>query len=268
MKNAVVPTVFGVYRVGLHIGKKVATSMTMIFLHGYLGEEVHTVNLFECFRDWPTIKRVVLGEGYKTLWIVLWALIPIVGPVFAVIRSYEYALTPYILVNEPEISITDAIEVSKKRTDGFKAKMFWADLLWVLIICAALLILGLLASIPYAGVVFSVVIVLVLIAVAVFSGLFQGLVHAAFYVEIQRQTGEGPQFDDSMNIPVEWPKAVSAGDVKFCPECGARNAANSKFCVNCGHGFAAPKVPAAPVEAAAEEASARVETAEDPSEKE
>lgn len=217
-------------------------SMTMVYLHGYLGEEVHTVNLFECFRDWPTIKRVLLGMGYKYLWIVLWALIPIVGIVFAIIRSYEYALTAYILVNEPEVPITEAIEVSKQRTDGFKAKMFWADILWVLLVWVAMLVLALLGSIPYVGVLFIIVMVVMLIAVAIFSELFKGLVHAAFYVEIQRQTGEGPQFDDSMNVLPERTKHASAPaeQVKFCPECGSRNAADSKFCVNCGHPFAAP----------------------------
>ena len=40
MKNAVVPTVFGVYRVGLHIGKKVAWSLPVFALDDIVIEDV------------------------------------------------------------------------------------------------------------------------------------------------------------------------------------------------------------------------------------
>ena len=233
------------------IGWLLYVSMVMVFLHGYLGEDVKTVNLFECFKDWATIKRVLCGCGYAALWIFLWGLIPVVGFVFAIIRAYEYALVPYILVNEPEISITDACDVSKSRMEGFKAKMFWADMLWLIIVWAAIIILVLLAKIPYVGIIFGIAAVLVGIAAAIFGTLFVGLVDAAFYVEIQRQTGEGPQFDDSMNNPVEKPKPAKAqytapvsGEFKFCPECGTRNPVSGKFCIGCGHSFASYEAPA------------------------
>lgn len=227
-----------------------SVSMTMVFLHGYLGEEVCTVQLFDCFKDWATIKRVLCGMGYMLLWVILWSLIPIVGPVFGVIRSYEYALTPYILVNEPEVPITEAYKVSKKRTEGFKAKMFWADLLWLLLVWAAVLILILLAKIPFIGFLFGIVAALLIICAGLFGKLFTGLINAAFYVEIQRQTGEGPQFDDSMNvlnIPEKKKSSVSE-DFMFCPECGAKNIKGSRFCTSCGKKLFVDPAPETPVE--------------------
>ena len=231
--------------VGFAVGLLLEVGLTMILLRGYLGEEPHTVQLFDCFKDWKTIKRVLCGMGYMYLWIFLWALIPVVGIVFAIIRAYECRLTPYILVMEPDVPITEAYKVSKQRTEGFKAKMFWADILWVLILWAAVLVLALLGRIPYIGWLFYIVLFLLYIAVCLFGTLFAGLIRAAFYVEIQRSSADGPKFDDSMNDPVEKPAPAPAPvfteapaeGFKFCPNCGSKNLADGKFCTGCGYKF-------------------------------
>ena len=240
--------------VGIAIGLLFDVALVMVFLRGYLGEELRTLQLFDCFKDWKTIKRVLCGMGYMYLWVFLWALIPVVGIVFAIIREYEYRLTPYILMMEPDVPATEAYKVSKKRTEGFKAKMFWADLLWILIVWVAFLILVLLAQIKYIGFIFGLVAFILYFAFCLFAVLFAGLIQAAFYVEIQRNSGEGPQFDDSMNDPPEKVKAIPAapvapaGEFKFCPQCGSKNAKESKFCTNCGYKFEAFPVEDAVVE--------------------
>ena len=244
--------------VGIAIGLLFEVALVMIFLRGYLGEELHTIQLFDCFKDWKTIKRVLCGMGYMYMWVFLWALIPVVGIVFAIIRSYEYRLTPYILMMEPEVPTLEAYKVSKQRTEGFKAKMFWADLLWILIVWAAFLILVLLAQIRYIGFIFGIVAFLLYVAFCAFGVLFAGLIESAFYVEIQRASGDGPQFDDSMNDPPERVKAIPATpappveEFKFCPQCGSKNNKESKFCTNCGYKFEAFSAE----EPAAEEAPA------------
>ena len=171
---------------GIAVALLLSTSMTLIFLHGYRGEEVKAVNLFDCFKDWQTIKRVLSGMGWMLLWIFLWSLIPIVGWIFGIIRTYEYRLTPYILVLEPDVKPTEAIKVSKERTKGWKGKMFWADVLVFVFFFVALLILGLLSRIPYAGVLFAIIMVVFYIVFMLFITLFTGLVQAAFYEEINK----------------------------------------------------------------------------------
>ena len=171
---------------GMAVALLLGTSMTLIFLHGYRGEEVKAVNLFDCFRDWPTIKRVLCGMGWMVLWIFLWSRIPIVGVIFGIIRTYEYRLTPYILMMEPDVKPTEAIKLSKERTKGWKGKMFGADILVFILFYVALLILGLLSRIPYAGVLFAIILVLFVIAYCLLISLFIGLVQAAFYEEIQK----------------------------------------------------------------------------------
>lgn len=212
---------FAIPVLGMSVGILISTSMTMIYLAGYRGHEVSTVDLFSCFKDWATIKRVLLGTGWMQLWIVLWALIPIVGPIFALIRSYEYRLTPYILVTEPDISITDAIKASSARTRGYKLQMWLADFLYVLIYFGVILVMGLLSAIPVLGILFAIAMFLLSIAFAALSPLFMGLVQAAFYEEISR--------------PTMFNAGAAAGTaVVYCTRCGAANVAGSGFCNNCG----------------------------------
>ena len=214
--------------VALGIGWLLSTSMTLIFLHGYRGNRVNVLMLFDCFRDWPTIKRVLCGIGWMNLWIFLWALIPFVGWIFALIRVYRYRLTPYILMQEPNVAPTDAIKLSRQRTEGWKSRMFGADVLIVVAVWIIVLILGLLARIRYIGALFGIILFLFAIACVAFLPLFIGLVHSAFYEEI---------------------KAEANGSSR-CPACGTYVHAKSAFCQNCGaplNGTARAEAPSAPV---------------------
>ena len=195
----------------LCIGLLLSTSMTMIFLHGYRGEEVKAVQLFECFKDWKTIKRVLCGMGWMFLWVFLWSLIPFVGWIFAIVRIYRYRLTPYILVYEPDVAITDAIKVSAERTQGYKGKMFGADVLIFVAWFVVNLVLGLLSAIPYIGILFALVLIVVNIVFMLFIGLYMGLVQAAFYEEIMSTTAK-----------------------RFCTQCGGAVSVDAGFCSHCG----------------------------------
>lgn len=199
-----------------------STSMTMVYLHGYRGEEVKAVHLFDTCKDWATVKRVLGGMGWMVLWIFLWSLIPIVGFVFAIIRTYEYRLVPYILVTEPDVAPTEAINISKERTNGYKGKMFCADLLVGVAIFVCILVLGLLSAIPYIGVLFGLILFLFVLAATALSPLFLGLVQAAFYEEIKNPT-----------IPVA--PVYAPGTISFCPNCGNPVNPGSSFCPNCGN---------------------------------
>ena len=168
----------------LAVGLLIGTSMTMIYLRGYRGEEVSISQLFSCFKDWNTIKRITLGLAWMWLWVFLWSLIPIVGPFFALVRIYEYRLTPYILFMEPDVPITEAIKISAAKTRGYKLQMWLADFVYVIAFLLAAFIIGL---IPILG---AIVVSLASIAFAALSPLFGGLVQAAFYEEITGATAQ------------------------------------------------------------------------------
>lgn len=207
--STVLGILFGVaIGVSMAISLLLSTSMAMIYLYGYRGQEVRCVQLFDTFQNWTIIKRVLCGMAWKSLWVFLWCLIPIVGPIFAIIRAYQYRLTPYILMTEPDVAITEAIKVSAQRTKGYKGSMFGADVLVYVAYFVALLVLGLLAKIPFIGVLFTLISVLLTICFILFCPLFLGLVHAAFYEEINAN--------------------------HRCPQCGAAVAPGSSFCSQCG----------------------------------
>ena len=46
-------------------------SLAAIFLKGYHKEQVYCYELFDTFKDWGTIKRVLTGMGWSYLWIFL-----------------------------------------------------------------------------------------------------------------------------------------------------------------------------------------------------
>lgn len=219
------------------------TSMTLIFLHGYRGRDVRTLQLFDSFRDWTTIKRVLAGMGWSALWVFIWGLIPVVGPIFSIIRAYEYRLVPYILMQEPGIKPTDARLISRQRTNGWKVKMFWADILIYICIGVIALILGLLSRIRYIGVLFGIINALFILCCVCLLHLFRGLVKAAFYEEIK----------------------AACNNVNQCPACLAYVAPGCAFCPSCGARFV-PVQPAPIVETPApgdESAEATEATEED-----
>lgn len=175
----------GILAVGFAIAWAIDVSLAMIFLHTYqTGEEPHTADLFQTFRK-DRFLRVVGGMAWMSLWIFLWSLIPVVGIVFGVIRMYEYRFVPYILMTRDDVKPTDALRVSREQTMGYKGKMFWADVIPVLLWIAVALVLSLLGIIPYLGVLFRVILFLFNIVYGLFLNLFYGIQHAAFYAELQ-----------------------------------------------------------------------------------
>lgn len=201
---------FAIPVLGLSVGLLIGTAMTIIYLRGYRGEDVNVLQLFACFKDWATIKRVVLGLGWMGLWIFLWSLIPIAGPIIALIRIYEYRLTPYILVFEPEVPITEAIKVSSQKTMGYKLQMWLADFVYILMFWVACFVLGLFSAIPVLGVLFMLALVVLYIAFIALAPLFAGLVQAAFYEEINSTA------------------------ISYCSGCGFKLTEKVDTCPNCG----------------------------------
>lgn len=170
--------------VALAINLAISTSMTMIFLRGYRGITPRAVDLFCCLKDRRTAKRVICGMTWQMLWLFLWALIPLVGWIIAIVKAYSWRLTPYILVNEPNVPATEAIHVSAQRTYGYRGAMFGADILVYVAIFVVCFLLFLPVNLPFVGGTFLLLFCLFSFACTLLSPLFVGLVQAAFYEEI------------------------------------------------------------------------------------
>ena len=216
---------------GIAVSLLLSVGLTMVFLHGYRGEQVRAVQLFDAFKDWATIKRTLCGMGWMTLWIFLWALIPIVGIVFAIIRSYEYRLVPYILVNEPDVKPTEAIQVSKERTSGYKTSMFLTDLIPIAAVIVVIIVFGLLGMIPKVGGFFIFLMIIALLLLCLLLPLLMGLIKSAYYEEITNPTMSFVRTDE-----------------KICPFCGASVDVNAVFCPKCGQKIGGVEEIAPPVD--------------------
>ena len=247
---------FGAVPVGAFIvAWALEAGMAMIYLNSYrTGLKPKSTYLFAAFKK-DRFWRVVGGLAWMELWIFLWALIPIVGIVFAVIRAYEYRFTPYILMTRDDVKATDAIKLSKQETMGYKGKMFWADMLIVLLYLAAALVLLILSLIPFIGVLFRVVNTLLSIAFSLFAPLFLGIVQAAFYVET-KSAPAAPAQPTPPTIPA--PVAPVAPTAPAAPEAPVTEAPAEEAPAPAEEAPAEAPTETAPAETPAEEAPAEV----------
>ena len=175
-------------------------ALNQVYLRSYRGEQCTTQDMFVTFKDKALLKRVLGGMAWRELWVFIWGLIPIVGPIFAIMKTYSWRLTPYILMNEPDVKPMDAIKVSEERTRGYRGKMFWADVLIFLIFYVVMAIVLIFCRIPYIQYLFFVVALVVVVVFAAMVPLFLGLVQAAFYDEI-----------NNPSIPLTAPAAPQQG---------------------------------------------------------
>lgn len=88
------------------------------------------------------------------LYTALWALLFVIP---GIVKMYFYSMTRYILAENPEIGISNAIDLSQDITYGHKIELFEMDLSFLLWNVAPILTLSLvgLYSIPYQEAIWS-----------------------------------------------------------------------------------------------------------------
>lgn len=101
--------------------------------------------LFGYFPHWKT---AVVANLLQTLYVLLWSLLLVVP---GIIASYSYAMTAYILSENPELSAGEAIERSKEMMTGNRFRLFCLQLSFIGwdILCALTFGIGYLWLTPY-----------------------------------------------------------------------------------------------------------------------
>lgn len=162
--------------------------MVMVYLNAIKGQNYNEEQLFSGFKGFKIFTRVATGMGWKKLWEIMWMAVPVVG----IIKSYSYSFVPYILVTDNEVSSTQALAKSMAKTKGYKMTMFLSDLIVIggFILVNAIFIA--LASIPYLGVLFALILFAFDIAYMLFVGLLRGLIHACIWEEATNPTYVAP----------------------------------------------------------------------------
>ena len=115
----------------------------------------------------------VWGMFLMGLFITLWSFLFIIP---GIIKSFSYAMTPYILEEHPELSAYDAIQRSRKMMKGHKFDLFYLYLTFIgwFILCIFTAGIGYLWLSPYIE-----------------------TTKAAFYQDLKQEFGEG--FDAEIN---------------------------------------------------------------------
>lgn len=109
------------------------------------GKLIDIGKLFDGFKDFGRVwGTLILVAIYTILWTCL-LIIP------GIVKSYSYALTPFILKDEPELKYNAAIEKSMRMMNGYKMKLFLLDLSFIgwMILSILTLGVGLLFLQPY-----------------------------------------------------------------------------------------------------------------------
>lgn len=103
--------------------------LTVFFLN--LIRDKDSAQISDVFSWFRTTRRFFKSLGYyflSLIYLFLWSLLLIIP---GIIKGYSYALTAFILVDEPELSPNQAITKSRKMMDGKKLKMFYLDLSFI-----------------------------------------------------------------------------------------------------------------------------------------
>ena len=115
------------------------------FLRIIRDENLDYGHLFDGFNQYF---RIFLAELLKGIYILLWALLLIIP---GLIKEYSYAMTEFILKDNPEMSGEEAICESMRLMQGHKMQLFLLDLSMIgwLILSILTLGIGLLFLMPY-----------------------------------------------------------------------------------------------------------------------
>lgn len=96
--------------------------LTVYFLYVARHQSANWERVFDGFRDY---KKVFLTMLLQCVYISLWSLLLIVP---GIIKMYSYAMTYYVMRDNPELSKNAAIERSMAMMEGHKMDLFLLDL--------------------------------------------------------------------------------------------------------------------------------------------
>ena len=134
------------------LGGVIQLGYSKFLLKQYYGQNLEFNDLFSEFDRFGTGFAQAFLRG---LYITLWSLLLIVP---GIVASYRYAMTPFILIDHPEMTASQAIACSKAMMNGHKGELFYLDLTflgWGLL-AALTMNLGHLALTPYRNAAYAV----------------------------------------------------------------------------------------------------------------
>lgn len=114
-------------------------------------EKADLVDIFGYFKHWKT---TVLANLLRSCYIFLWSLLCFIP---GIIATYTYAMVPYIMAENPELSAREACERSKQMMDGNRMRLFCLDFSFIgwYLLCVMICGLGYVVLAPYVQAAFA-----------------------------------------------------------------------------------------------------------------
>lgn len=111
--------------VQLICGGTIQLGYAEILLKQYHRQEFEIGELFSQFHRF---KQGFVQNLLRTLYTFLWGLLFIIP---GIVKAYAYAMTPFIMADNPEMSAREAIDASKELMDGHKGELFILGLTFI-----------------------------------------------------------------------------------------------------------------------------------------
>ncbi len=130
------------------VGGTIAVGYARFCLHLTDGEPARFSDIFSAF---DIFGHAFLLQLLTFLKIFAWALLFFVP---GIVAAYRYAMAPFILAEQPQLTAGEAIERSKRMMDGHKAQLFLLDLSFIgwALLAALTMNIGTLWLNPYVNV--------------------------------------------------------------------------------------------------------------------
>ena len=121
-----------------------------------LGDAKYNLNLIDrkeaevrdLFSQFSRFRPAFVMNLLRGLYVLLWSLLFIIP---GIVASYSYAMAPYIMLEDPYCSASEALQRSKAMMDGHKGELFALDLSFIgwQLLCALTMGIGNLWLTPY-----------------------------------------------------------------------------------------------------------------------
>lgn len=135
--------VYGTTLLGVLVVCPLVYGLMVGFLEVFRGNSLEIETLFSGFKS-----RIWSTEALKYIYMILWSLLLLIP---GIIKSYSYAMTEYILKDNPELQNNAAIEKSMEMMNGHKLRLFLLHLSFIgwYIVGVLTLFIGFFWIIPY-----------------------------------------------------------------------------------------------------------------------
>ena len=125
--------------ISFFIAGPIAFSMNKISKKVYFNNKVEVKDIFYGFNDFG---RTFVASILMDLYIALWSLISF--GILGIIKTYSYSMTYFLLEENKDMSVSEAITLSRKLMDGNKWRLFCLHISYIGWYLLAILTLGVL----------------------------------------------------------------------------------------------------------------------------